>query len=753
MDRHTSPPWRLAACACAAAAVATLTFSLFLSDAPRRRRSSRRSSSRGGSGVVGRGGRVPPFGDVYPGLVNIGNTCFLNSLLQSLAALPPFVAYLEAGVPEDILPAAHLTSSQPDGRSSGGRSGSGRIGSTRRKSRRRRSRRPGGGDGRAGRAPRAGDYEGPSLTAALAECLRELTTPSDSQRSVSPRSIDGALKQYGGFRGYDQQDAQELLQSLSCYLEAEVRRSEKLPSIARLAHGTHGALLGSGSEAVWLGRGTSSSGLGSGVRDGGAGGRERSTLFKDTLYAMAGGDALARAEAVVGKSVRAAPADPGHGGVIAPPQAFAQPFTGLLASFHQCTQCSRRTPMRNSAFIDLSLSIDGGEGGSSGMPTGALLSQRAVRLVDCLAAFVQEEELDEVECPGCTVHEERRYVAEEMRRHKARLDTHKAEAAAAAAEAAGAAAGAVPNKLSAGSMAIRKGAVLVGAEAYTSTPSPLPAAVATKKMRNDILSPRVREEEASVGAASLAALSQRLSDLDVAAATVRTMEDLSDNLAAVPTQDGGKEAGGTGAVRANEEITTAAMRWHTRTMKRAKVRRWHSISRPPPVLCLHMKRLGFDARSGYPFKSRRFVDFPLLLDLAPFCAVTGLSPVSVAYAGGDVGTAPSVGERRDDAGGLRAVPHSPRMLYELMAVVVHHGGGGSGHYTAFRRVPSAGAQGQQKQHGRPGQGQHGQGQHGQGSGQVADRGEWIFTSDEVVQRVPVETVLRCEAYMLFYNRI
>lgn len=88
------------------------------------------------------------------------------------------------------------------------------------------------------------------------------------------------------------------------------------------------------------------------------------------------------------------------------------------------------------------------------------------------------------------------------------------------------------------------------------------------------------------------------------------------------------------------------------------------------------------------------------------------------------------------------------MLYELMAVVVHHGGGGSGHYTAFRRVPSAGAQGQQKQQGQPGQGQH-----GQSPGQVADRGEWIFTSDEVVQRVPVETVLRCEAYMLFYNRI
>ncbi|CAH2226598.1 jg22625 [Pararge aegeria aegeria] len=64
-----------------------------------------------------------------------------------------------------------------------------------------------------------------------------------------------------------------------------------------------------------------------------------------------------------------------------------------------------------------------------------------------------------------------------------------------------------------------------------------------------------------------------------------------------------------------------------------------------------------------------------------------------------------------------------RALFRLSAVVVHVGGPRSGHFATYRR----------------------------GNGFESKR--WWYTSDTLVHEVSLQEVLRCAAYMLFYERL
>lgn len=109
----------------------------------------------------------------------------------------------------------------------------------------------------------------------------------------------------------------------------------------------------------------------------------------------------------------------------------------------------------------------------------------------------------------------------------------------------------------------------------------------------------------------------------------------------------------------------------------------------PNVLVIHLKR--FDA-----VKSRKItniVEFPVdrPLDLGPFLS-----------------------RWRATKNAASIDPH----LYELNAVVNHHGDMEKGHYTSF----------------------------------VKDGGHWFHCDDHLITRVDVDTVKRCEGYILFYVR-
>nr|XP_019943865.1 PREDICTED: ubiquitin carboxyl-terminal hydrolase 16 isoform X2 [Paralichthys olivaceus] len=134
------------------------------------------------------------------------------------------------------------------------------------------------------------------------------------------------------------------------------------------------------------------------------------------------------------------------------------------------------------------------------------------------------------------------------------------------------------------------------------------------------------------------------------------------------------------------------------------------ISSPPPVLTLHMKRF---KQSGHSIcKVNRHVQFPLILDLASFCVVKCKNVME-----GDT-----------------------QILYSLYGIVEHSGTMRSGHYTAYVKV-------------RP------DGPKPTSNGFAADgdveppTGSWFHISDTSVQPVSESKVQSCQAYLLFYERI
>ncbi|XP_004713153.1 ubiquitin carboxyl-terminal hydrolase 16 isoform X2 [Echinops telfairi] len=138
------------------------------------------------------------------------------------------------------------------------------------------------------------------------------------------------------------------------------------------------------------------------------------------------------------------------------------------------------------------------------------------------------------------------------------------------------------------------------------------------------------------------------------------------------------------------------------------------ISLAPPVLTLHLKRFqqaGFNLR-----KVNRHIKFPEILDLAPFCT---LKCKNVAE-------------------------ENTRVLYSLYGVVEHSGTMRSGHYTAYAKARTA-------NHHLCNLVLHGD--IPQDFEMESTKGQWFHISDTHVQAVPTTKVLNSQAYLLFYERI
>ncbi|KAI8601530.1 cysteine proteinase, partial [Dissophora ornata] len=132
------------------------------------------------------------------------------------------------------------------------------------------------------------------------------------------------------------------------------------------------------------------------------------------------------------------------------------------------------------------------------------------------------------------------------------------------------------------------------------------------------------------------------------------------------------------------------------------------MAKSPRVLCLHFIRSQY-SNYGTVSKNSCQVNFPEYLDISPFCT-TGVLLTQPNFP-------MSISEQDLERLGL------PGTLYRLQSIVVHYGGHSYGHFIAYRRKPES----------------------------ITE--DWFRVSDETVESVTLDHVLRSNPYMCLYERV
>lgn len=138
-------------------------------------------------------------------------------------------------------------------------------------------------------------------------------------------------------------------------------------------------------------------------------------------------------------------------------------------------------------------------------------------------------------------------------------------------------------------------------------------------------------------------------------------------------------------------------------LARCDARKCLFLTRCPSILCCHIQRRYYDPYSNRMEKCNQQVLFDEILNLAPYCAYS--PEASTAWVAGS--------SRSSD---LQRKEKRP-MLYRLQSVIEHRGNAHGGHYVCYRRFGSS----------------------------------WYRISDNSVTAFSWKQVRNCQAYMLFYE--
>ncbi|KAI0459896.1 hypothetical protein F5B21DRAFT_201903 [Xylaria acuta] len=107
------------------------------------------------------------------------------------------------------------------------------------------------------------------------------------------------------------------------------------------------------------------------------------------------------------------------------------------------------------------------------------------------------------------------------------------------------------------------------------------------------------------------------------------------------------------------------------------------IGRPPSSLAIHINRSVFDENTGQMFKNLAAVRFPSTLDLGPWC-LGSAGPYNAAQ---DVVEQWNSDPKSSMVSGDLKPSKISGPIYELRAVITHHGRHENGHYVCYRKHP------------------------------------------------------------------
>ncbi|KAF4988273.1 hypothetical protein FDECE_15124 [Fusarium decemcellulare] len=186
------------------------------------------------------------------------------------------------------------------------------------------------------------------------------------------------------------------------------------------------------------------------------------------------------------------------------------------------------------------------------------------------------------------------------------------------------------------------------------------------------------------------------------------------------------------------------------------------VARPPQSLAIHMQRSVFDPSTFNMMKNSAPVNFPMTLDLGPWCLGSADGTVKET-------STSSLGEewisdpKKSMVAGDSGVSRFTGPIYELRAVVTHYGRHENGHYICYRKYPRHSPPTKAVQEDDPSAEPSDQADEAQaetkedGQNKTEEAGEpemdWWRLSDHNVSMVSEETVLSLSpgVFMLFYD--
>eukprot|EP00537_Pseudo-nitzschia_pungens_P007608 CAMPEP_0172360234 /NCGR_PEP_ID=MMETSP1060-20121228/4308_1 /TAXON_ID=37318 /ORGANISM="Pseudo-nitzschia pungens, Strain cf. cingulata" /LENGTH=957 /DNA_ID=CAMNT_0013082181 /DNA_START=260 /DNA_END=3130 /DNA_ORIENTATION=- len=304
------------------------------------------------------------------------------------------------------------------------------------------------------------------------------------------------------------------------------------------------------------------------------------------------------------------------------------PLSGWLGSTLRCSKCKHVRPIQNAPFLDIPLVPTSVPNylsqayGSSAKPVSPNASPMpSCSLDECLKNFTSVERVQDVECRSCTIQDEIANLEEEAMMLRGAVETTERR---------------ISKKLG-------------EKQKRTDEPEPLEE---TKYLRDDLLKAEKR------------LLQLKTMDPDE--------DDIDPSLSSFERHDDSTYLFGSGSLDQDEKMP----------LQRCEAKKCLLLTRSPSILCCHVQRRYYDPFTNRMEKCVQFVEFPLFLDLSPYCAYGQKAIIPWA-----------AGSRKED--GAETKRHqspwkndnnrSGKMPYRLQSVIEHRGNAYGGHYVAYRR--------------------------------------------------------------------